>query len=133
MGIKIIEIRLCDYCEKEDPAKETEADDTITINGRTALACDRHGKPVRKILEAFEAVSVPDQALHDGHVPRGRRGRSAATPPTLGGHDKPKAADIRAWALGENDRLGEKKYVVTGNSRLRNAVVKAYKDAHGLS
>lgn len=124
MGIKIIELRLCDYCEAEEEGKEVEATDTITINGKRALVCDKHGKPIRKMLDAFDAVAEPVP------VTAGRRA-SKAQPAGLDGQVK--AADVRAWALAENEKAGRQVYIIQGKSKIRQSVIDAYKAAHGIA
>ncbi|MFI9591028.1 hypothetical protein [Nonomuraea sp. NPDC052265] len=132
MGIKIIEIRLCDYCEKEE-SKEVEATDEVTINGKKALTCDRHGKPLRKMLEEFNKVSEPVQEPQVSRASRGRRGRTTALQAAAEPRIEPTPSDIRGWALAENERLGEQRYIVRGNHKIRNEVRDAYMAAHGLS
>ncbi|MEQ4716107.1 hypothetical protein [Nonomuraea sp. B19D2] len=131
MPIRVVELRFCDYCATEKEDLEVEATDEITINGRKALVCDKHGKPVRKMLQTFEEVSEPVLAAQHGGPTASRRRRGKAVQGD--GPAEPTAAEIRAWALAENEREGRQVHVVAGNSKLRRTVIEAYKAAHGLS
>ncbi|GAA2294227.1 hypothetical protein GCM10010149_47750 [Nonomuraea roseoviolacea subsp. roseoviolacea] len=128
--IRVVELRFCDYCAAEKEGQEVEATDEIVINGRRALACDKHGKPVRKMLDAFEAVSEPVTVAPPSP---GRGRRAGARQTSHDGQAEPAAKDVRAWALAENEKAGKQLYVVAGNSKLRTSVINAYKAAHGLS
>ncbi|GAA3473865.1 hypothetical protein [Nonomuraea roseola] len=128
MPRKTFTVDYCDYCASED--KEVEATDTIKINGKEALVCDRHGAPVRKVLVEFEAVAAPiTQAEGQRPVTPGRR----RSKPAAAASELPSGDVIRAWAREENDKAGETIYVVSETGKLRAVVIDAYKAAHGIS
>ncbi|MEU4579998.1 histone-like nucleoid-structuring protein Lsr2 [Nonomuraea sp. NPDC023979] len=96
MPIRIVEQFLCDYCAHDD--KETEAPHKIEINGKRALACDTHAKPLLKALEAFEAVAerIPAPAASSARSGRSRAVRGSSIPARQTG--APTAAEVRQWA-----------------------------------
>lgn len=128
MPRKTIVVEYCDYCAKEK-GEEVEATDTIKINGREALACEAHSKPVRKVLEVFAQVSTPI-------------GRSPAPTPSVAPKTKGKKvqrtwnghpyipAQVREWARKENEKAGRTIYPVGERARIPNDVIAAYFHAH---
>ncbi|WP_113705495.1 Lsr2 dimerization domain-containing protein [Nonomuraea lactucae] len=111
MPIRIVELFLCDYCAKED--KETEAPHKIEINGKRALACDTHAKPILKALETFEAVAerIPTETARPARSGRTRaaRGGSGAAPQG----DAPTTNEVRQWAQANNIPVSAKARVAS--------------------
>lgn len=124
MPRKTFTVEYCDYCYGEDESKEVEATDLIKINGREALACDKHSKPVRKMLETFESVSSPIPSA----TPQRPRSRRASAD---GEQLSYVPSEVRAWARAENEKAGKVIYPVGENARIRKSVIEAYLAAHG--
>ncbi|GAA3136793.1 hypothetical protein GCM10010466_29510 [Planomonospora alba] len=129
MPRKTFTVDYCDFCDAEE--KETEAEQTFTINGKEALACVPHGKPLQKALDAFEKVARP---IAQAEPPASVRGRSRAAGKGKGESVRNgrayNTAKVRAWAKEENEKAGEIVYAISDTARIKGEVIDAYLAAH---